>query len=318
MSDYRVLYLGTPDFAVPALRALAERGYQLRVITQPDRPTGRKRLLTPPSVKQEALRLGLPVLQPERLKTPEVREYVASFSPDVMVTAAYGKILPEWFLEMAKQGGLNIHASLLPRWRGAAPIQRAIMAGDTVTGVTLIQMVRELDAGPILAAAQTEIAANDNVETLHQRLAEMGAQLLIQYLPDYLAGCCKLQPQPAEGVTYAERILRDDEWIDFCQPACQVDCQIRALTPWPGASVMVESEPMKLWNARLLETVIPAKAVPGEVVMNGNLVSVACGDGRWIELIEVQPSGRRRMPADAWMRGLNGRQVIFSCKDGHP
>lgn len=302
----RLVFMGTPDFAVPSLERLAEEGYQILVVTQPDKPVGRKRELTPPPVKRAALTLGLPVLQPERVRRPEALEPLRAFEPDVLVTAAYGQLLPQTLLDIPRVGCVNVHASLLPRWRGAAPIQRAILAGDSVTGVTLMEMVLELDAGPMLAATEVPILDSDDLGTLHDKLASAGANLLAKLLPDYLAGRVTPKPQPEQGITYAERIVRRDEWIDWNEPAVQTWRRIRALSPWPGASTVADGKPLKIWRAVLADR-LPELA-PGTVRTPGDRVLVACADGA-LELLEVQPAGKRRMPASDWARGLQRQEV---------
>lgn len=316
MSDRpRVVMMGTPDFAIPTLEALAtSTAVELvGVVTQPNRAVGRKRVLTSPPVKEVAAQYSVPVFQPERVRAAQALETLAALQPDVFVTAAYGQILPQRLLDMATHGCLNVHASLLPRWRGAAPIHRALLAGDTVTGVTIMQTVRALDAGPILGTAQRKIALDEDMGRLHDDLAVLGAGLLLDLLPGYLAGDIRPLPQPQAGVTYAERIVRDDEWIDWSKPALEVHNRIRGLSPWPGATTFLGDQSVKIWSSEppseagmyghdmnLQPTHI---AIPGTVtVSKSGEMYVCCGD-RWLCLRKIQPAGRRTMSATEWVRG---------------
>lgn len=303
----RVLFMGTPDFAVPSLNRLVQAGYQLLVITQPDRPVGRKKTLSPPPVKKAALEHGLTVLQPAKVRTDEVLEQLQLFQPDVLITAAYGQLLPERLLQIPKVGCLNVHASLLPRWRGAAPIHRALMAGDAETGITLMEMRLALDAGPIVASAKTPIHLEDNVGTLHDRLAELGASVLFDVLPDYLAGRRTGQEQPEEGVTYAQRILRADELLTWQRPLQTVHNHIRGLSPWPGAVTGYEGQALKIWAAHPYDEKYVVKPGVVEKMEDGKIV-VQCTDGR-LELLTVQPAGKRKMSAAEWFRGVLQNQI---------
>ncbi|MCL6488553.1 MAG: methionyl-tRNA formyltransferase [Alicyclobacillus mali] len=301
----RALFCGTPDFAVPSLDALCRLGYEVVVITQPDRPRGRSRTLAPPPVKVRALELGLPVWQPERLR--DAMEDIRRFAPDLIVTAAYGKILSEALLRLPRVGSVNVHASLLPRWRGAAPIQRAIWAGDAETGITLMEMVRDLDAGPILAQERAVIEPTDTAGSLHDKLARLGGEVCERYLPLYVAGELVPVPQPAEGVTYAEKLAREDEWIDWTRSAAEIDRQVRALAPVPGASAALSTgDEMKVLAGRPMD--MGPFGDPGEVKPRGDALWVSCGAGIY-EIFELKPSGRRAMPAGAFWRGLRGEGV---------
>ncbi|MCL6636517.1 MAG: methionyl-tRNA formyltransferase [Alicyclobacillus sp.] len=306
----RVLFLGTSDFAVPVLQALAAGDYELvGVVTQPDRPAGRRRELAPSPVKVAAVALGLPLWQPPRVRAPEVLAALAELRPDVAVTAAYGQILPQALLDLPRHGCLNLHPSLLPRWRGAAPVQRALLAGDAQTGVCVMRMALALDAGPVLAVHQTAIDPEEDAGTLSARLAAAGAQLLLQVLPDYLAGRLPAVPQAEQGVTYAERLTRADEWLDWTQPAWQVHNHVRALAPQPGACTRVAEVRgdglVKVWRTRWQPLDGP-EAPPGRVErLAGGTVGVRCADA-WLPLVEVQPAGKRRLPASDWLRGAGG------------
>lgn len=311
----RIVFMGTPDFAVPVLKKLIEAPeYEVvGVLTQPDRPVGRKRVLTPSPVKVEAQKHGIVVLQPQKVRVPEALREIADLRPDVCVTAAYGQLLPQALLDIPRVGSLNVHASLLPRWRGAAPIHRSIMAGDKETGVTIMEMVLALDAGPMLGVTKVGIEQDDNVGTLHNKLAVQGAALLLDVLPGYIDGSLNLTPQPEEGITYAERLLRSDEFVRFDQSAQMVHNHIRGMSPWPGATAVIGELPIKLWHSRTLHGLPSAKLAPGEIRVLDGRVLVGCMDG-CVELLELQPSGKRRMSALDWARGLSNEKIEFQVK----
>ncbi|WAH35497.1 methionyl-tRNA formyltransferase [Alicyclobacillus dauci] len=302
----KVVFMGTPDFAVPTLDALVAQGWDVLVVTQPDRKVGRKRELTPPPVKIAALRHGLTVLQPDRVRQPEVIAKLEAFQPDLLVTAAYGQLLPQAVLDLPANGAVNMHASLLPRWRGAAPIHRAIMAGDESTGVTLMEMVQALDAGPIVAVREIPILDTDDVGTLHDKLAALGAEMVQNVLPAYIAGTIDVTPQPDEGVTYAARIERKDEFISWNRPAKDVLRHIRGLSPWPGASGSLDDQDIKIWSAEISTSSMALR--PGEVGRHGGSILVGCQDGTLV-LGDVQPAGKRKMNAVDWFSGLRRDRV---------
>ena len=289
----RVIFMGTPDFSVPALRAIAARHDVAAVYSQPPRAAGRGQKPRPSPVHRAAETLGIPVRTPERLKSPEEQAAFAALGADVAVVVAYGLILPQPVLDAPRLGCLNIHASLLPRWRGAAPIHRAIMAGDAETGVAIMQMQAGLDTGPVLAEARTPIGPEDTTADLHDRLAEMGAALIgdvMDRLPLPAA------PQPSEGVTYAQKIDKAEARIDWALPAPQVDRQIRGLSPFPGAWCMLGGERIKLLRSRLAA----GAGAPGTVLQG---FTIACGTGA-VEVLEAQREGKRPMPAAEVLRGL--------------
>ena len=290
----RVIFMGTPDFSVPALRAIAARHEVVAVYSQPPRAAGRGQKSRPSPVQRAAEELGLSVRVPERLKSPEDQADFAALGADVAVVVAYGLILPQAVLDAPRLGCLNIHASLLPRWRGAAPIHRAIMAGDAETGVAIMQMEAGLDTGPVLAEARTPIGPEDTTADLHDRLAGMGAGLIVDVL-DRLP--LTATPQAAEGVTYATKIDKAEARIDWTRPAAEVDRQIRGLSPFPGAWCLVGDERVKLLRSRL----IAGSGEPGAVLSG---FSVACGMGA-IEVLEAQREGKRPMPAAEILRGLS-------------
>jgi methionyl-tRNA formyltransferase len=294
----RIVFAGTPEFARHALSALALAGHAISlVLTQPDRPAGRGMKLTPSPVKLEAEALGIPVYQPERLRDPATHGPIREARPEVMVVAAYGLILPQAVLDIPRFGCLNIHASLLPRWRGAAPIQRAIEAGDERTGISIMQMEAGLDTGPVLLTSPIPIAATDTAGSLHDLLAQAGAQAIIEAL-DRL-GILTPLPQRAEGVTYAAKVNKEDAQLDWSRPAEVLARKVRAFNPAPGAWTVLNGEALKIWKADSIAgmgeagTVLEAK--PEGLV-------VACGNGT-LQITELQKAGGRRMSAAAFLAG---------------
>jgi methionyl-tRNA formyltransferase len=296
----RIAFAGTPEFAARALDALAGFDCDIPlVLTQPDRPAGRGMKLMPSPVKQRALAHGLNVAQPDTLKTVELRAPLVEAAPDLLVVVAYGLLLPRAVLDIPRLGCINIHASLLPRWRGAAPIHRAIEAGDARTGITLMQMDEGLDTGPMLAERTVDIAAADSTATLHDRLAATGAQLLIDTLPELLAGRITAVPQPADGACYAAKIGKAEAALDFRRPAVELDRAIRAFNPFPGALMTVEGTPIKLWRAR----VEPASGEPGRILSVGDAgVVIACGEGA-LRVTELQKPGGKRLAVADFLHG---------------
>jgi methionyl-tRNA formyltransferase len=308
----RVVFAGTPDFARAALERLHAAGFTVPLVfTQPDRPAGRGMKLQPSPVKQFAQAHGLPVAQPRSLrldgKYPEdaaaARAALLEARPDAMVVAAYGLILPQWVLDLPRLGCLNIHASLLPRWRGAAPIHRAIEAGDAETGVTLMQMDAGLDTGDMLLTERVAIAPEDTTGTLHDKLAALGARMVVEALE--LAACGGLRPvkQPAGGVTYAHKIEKAEAAVDWSQPADAIERRLRAFDPFPGATARIAGETVKLWRARALLQG-RGSVEPGTVVaLDEHGIGVACGQGR-LEVTELQRAGGKRLPAADFLRGF--------------
>ena len=315
----RLVFAGTPEFAATALQALHAAGFDIAlVLTQPDRPAGRGMKLHASPVKQWALSQGLPVAQPRSLrldgKYPDdaraAQAALIEARADAMIVAAYGLILPPWVLEVPPRGCLNIHASLLPRWRGAAPIHRAIEAGDAETGITIMQMDAGLDTGPMLMAESEPITPEDTTARLHDRLAAMGGRLIVQALRALAAGDgdtpgLRPQPQPAEGITYAHKIEKSEARLDWCWPAARIERRVRAFDPFPGLSFERAGEPVKVWRAAVAEApsqgVDPAGVAPGTVLpAPPGCCLVACGDGTALELLELQKPGGRRMPVLAF------------------
>ena len=290
----RVIFMGTPEFSVPALQAIAARHQVVAAYSQPPRMAGRGQKPRPSPVQRAAEALGIPVRTPLRLRDAADQADFAALQADVAVVVAYGLILPQVVLDAPRLGCLNIHASLLPRWRGAAPIHRAIMAGDAETGVAIMQMQAGLDTGPVLAETRTPIGPEDTTADLHDRLAAMGAALITDVL-DRLP--LPATPQAEAGVTYAHKIDKAEARIDWSRPAAELDRQIRALSPFPGAWCMVGGERLKLLRSR----VIAGKGAPGEVLSG---FAIACGEGA-IEVTEAQREGKRPMPATEILRGLS-------------
>ena len=317
----RVIFAGTPEFARVALARLHAAGHDIAlVLTQPDRPAGRGMKLQASPVKQFALEHHIPVAQPRSLrldgKYPEeaaaARAAIEAAQADVMVVAAYGLILPQWVLDMPRYSCLNIHASLLPRWRGAAPIHRAIEAGDAETGVTIMQMDAGLDTGAMLLVGKLPLEAADTTATLHDKLAALGGDLIVQALARAAAGDLRPVPQPLEGVTYAHKIEKQEAAIDWTQPAAQIERRIRAFDPFPGATAQFETETVKVWRAQLDAATCPPAARPGQVVALGaEGIAVATGDGV-LRLTELQRAGGKRLAAADFLRGfaLQAGQIL--------
>jgi methionyl-tRNA formyltransferase len=294
----RIIFAGTPPFAAAALDALADAGHDIvLVLTQPDRPAGRGMKLTPSAVKQAALARGLPVSQPASLKTPESQAELAALDADVMVVAAYGLILPQAVLDLPRLGCLNIHASLLPRWRGAAPIQRAILAGDTETGITIMQMDAGLDTGAMLSKTAVPIGATDTAASLHDTLAAAGAAAIVAALANYPA--LVPQKQDEAQATYAAKLSKDEARLDWRLPADTLARAVRAYNPAPGAWTLLDGVPLKVWAAQA----VAGAGAPGEVLRaEADQLVVACGGGA-LALQELQPAGSKRMNAAAFLAG---------------
>jgi methionyl-tRNA formyltransferase len=300
---WRLIFMGTPEFALPSLEALMATGERVvAVVTQPDRPRGRGQKLTPPPVKELALTRGLPVLQPQRLRDPELVQTLAALDPELMVVAAYGRIIPPELLDIPSLGSLNVHASLLPRYRGAAPINWALIRGDKETGVTIMWVQPELDAGPIFLQERVPIAPEDNAATLAKKLAERGAALLIRALDLLRQGKAARIPQPAEGGSLAPPITPEMRRLDWRLPAVEVAGWIRGLDPAPGAYTLWKGQVLKLFGARVKKTE-GSFAAPGTVNRLSPLgLEIACGRGT-ITVIEVHLAGHRRMSAAEFLRG---------------
>ena len=291
----RIVFAGTPEFALPSLRAAARLGDIVAVYTQPDRPAGRGRQLAPSPVKQAALNNGWTVQQPTTLKTIEARKTLAALKPDLLIVVAYGLILPPKILAIPRQGCWNVHASLLPRWRGAAPIQRAIEAGDAQTGVCLMQMAEGLDTGPVLLSQITPIDSDDTAASLHNRLAELGADVLSDGLTLLRAGMRPVaRPQATDGVTYAHKLDKAEARLDWSQSAIALERKVRAFTPWPVAEAMVNGERLRIHEARA-RSVEHTTSLGSVLAMSRDGLDIACADGA-LRLTVVQREGGRAMP----------------------
>jgi methionyl-tRNA formyltransferase len=293
----RLVFAGTPEFSVPCLDACRASGAEVvAVYTQPDRPAGRGRKLTPSPVKQAALAAGIAVEQPESLKPADVQQALADYRPDLLVVVAYGLILPRKVLAIPRLGCWNVHASLLPRWRGAAPIQRAIPAGDRESGVDLMRMEAGLDTGPVLLERRTPISRDDTGGSLHDRLAMLGAEALAEGLSRTLAGeALVATPQPEDGVTYAHKLDKAEAKLDFSRPALELERQVRAFDPWPVAEGEIAGEPLRIWAAHAIE--LDHHASPGRVLAAGrDGIDLACGTGA-LRVTAVQRAGGKRIGA---------------------
>lgn len=293
----KIVYMGTPDFAVPALRALAEKHEVAAVFTQPDKPVGRKQILTPPDVKVCAQELDIPVCQPASMKTPEALELLKSFAPDVIVVAAYGQILPQAVLDVPKYGCVNIHGSLLPKYRGAAPIQQAVLNGDSVTGVTTMLMDAGLDTGDILLVKETPIGENETSAELFDRLSVLGGELIIETLAALENGTVDPKKQDESLATHTSKIDKSLCPVDFSRSALQIHNQIRGLYSWPVATAQIGGKRVKIHRAKIAE----GSGRAGEILSVKPLV-IACGEGA-IELSELQPEGKKKMTAEAFAAG---------------
>ena len=294
-----VVFMGTPDFAVPTLKALIDDFRVVGVVTQPDRPAGRGNKEPLPSlVKQVAAAHGIPIFQPEKLRRPEAIETLRQWHADLYVVAAFGQILPQMVLDIPRYGSINVHASLLPRWRGAAPIQAAILHGDSQTGVTIMKMDAGLDTGPMLRAEAIDITPDETGASLHDKLAELGACLLIPTLDDYLTGEIQPIPQPEDGITVAPRIEKEQGRIDWSKSADEIDRQVRAFTPWPGTFID--------WGGRTLKILagssVQGRAEPGQVVHNNGRIAVGTSYGLYA-LSRVQIAGKPAVEVDAFVNG---------------
>jgi methionyl-tRNA formyltransferase len=297
--EIRLVFMGSPEFALPSLQAAADNYTVVGVVTQPDRPAGRGRTLTPPPVKKLALELGLPVIQPKRLKEPEAIDQLKTWAPDLIIVAAFGQILRPEVLNLPRYGCLNVHASLLPRWRGAAPIPAAILNGDSSTGITLMQMDAGLDTGPMLAQRSIPIKVDDTAQTLGLKLAQIGADLLLATLPAYLAGDIRPVPQQDELATYAPKLEKSAGELVFTQSASQLARQVRAYNPWPGSYLFWQGQMLKIFQA---DAVKNGENSPGRFTVYQNLPAVCTSDGLLV-LLEVQPAGKQKIRGEDFLRG---------------
>jgi len=306
----KIVFMGTPDFSVPVLQRILNDGYEvIAVVTQPDRPVGRKRVMTPPPVKVEALKHNIPVYQPEKIRNREDLDQILALQPDLIVTAAFGQILPKELLDAPKLGCINVHASLLPELRGGAPIHYAILQGKEKTGITIMYMAEKLDAGDILTQASVEITEEDNVGTLHDKLSLIGSELLSETLPKLIAGELKGIPQDDEKATFASNIKREQEKIDWSASGEEIYNKVRGLNPWPVAYTTLQDKVLKVWKAEKVAS--DSQAMPGVIIKreeDGFIVKT--GNETAIKITELQPAGKKRMTSYDYLRGAGSQLQI--------
>lgn len=308
----RIVFAGTPEFAVPPLRALLDSPHDIcGVYTQPDRPAGRGRKLTPSPVKVLAQEAGLPVFQPETLKDEAAQTQVRNLNPDLMVVVAYGLLLPRVVIDIPPLGCINIHASLLPRWRGAAPIQQSILAGDSETGITIMYIEPRLDAGPMLLKKACPIGPDDTAGDLHDRLSRIGAKALLETLPSIAAGTAQPEIQDESLVTHAAKINKDDAQLDWSRPAAELQCQVRAFNPWPVAETVYRDQILRVWRA----IVIPESRSepPGTLLIDGENLDVVTGHD-CLRLLEIQLPGGKRISARDFINGHPETGLILGAR----
>jgi methionyl-tRNA formyltransferase len=296
----RIVYMGSPEIAVPSLKALAEHHNVVGVVTQPDREAGRGKKIVMPPVKEAALALNIPVIQPERMKVPGTFEQLEAWAPDLIVVMAFGQILRRNVLELPRLGCINAHASLLPRWRGASPIQAAILNGDTVSGVTIMQMDPGIDTGPMLSAEKLPIEPYDTTVTLSMKMADLAAKLLLETIPDYASGKLIPQPQPEEGACYTGMISKQDGLLDFNQSAELLVCKVHAYNPWPCAMFEINGETFKAYQAHREDN--KEQLTPGTRTVCKGFPAIAAADGLLV-LDELQAPGKKAMPGKAFLAG---------------
>jgi len=295
-----LVFMGSPDFALPGLRALAGHHTVVGVVTQPDRASGRGRAIKSPPVKLLAQELEIPVIQPEKLRAPEAIEQLRAWKPDLIVVAAFGQILRKDVLDLPPHGCINVHASLLPRWRGAAPINAAILHGDEETGVTIMKMDAGLDTGPMLAQRAIRLTREDTAGSVTESLSHLGADLLIETLPDYLSGKLAPVPQPEEGMTYAPMLKKEEGRLDFTRPAEELERRVRAFNPWPGAFMDFDGALLKIHRAHAVAKGGETEA--GQRLVHEDQPAVGAGGGLLI-LDEVQPAGKKSMSGKSFLAG---------------
>lgn len=305
-----IVFMGTPAFSAPILRMLVEEGYNvLAVVTQPDRPVGRKKVLTAPPVKEEAVKLGLPVIQPTKLKGSEELQEIIALNPDLIVTAAFGQLLPKEILEVPELGCINVHASLLPAYRGGAPIHQAIIDGQDKTGVTIMYMEEKLDAGDIISQSEISINHLDDTGILFEKLSEVGSDLLKETLPSIISKTNNRVKQDESQVTYAKNISREQERIDWNKSALDIHNQIRGLHPWPVAYTTLDEQTVKIWKADTIQ--VMSKEKPGTVVkIETDYIVVQTGFEEAIRINEIQPAGKKKMSAVDYLRGVGSKLRI--------
>jgi len=307
---HKIIFFGTSDFAVPSLKSLLDDGRfeVVGIVTQPDRPVGRHAVLTAPAVKKSAqsvipAKAGIQIFQPEKLKDEDFKHWISEIGPscDAFVIVSYGKILPLWLLDLPKKGVINVHGSLLPRWRGASPIQAAIAAGDAATGVTVMKIDAEMDHGPILAQAEEPIMNDDTGGELHDRLAKLGGETLPRVLADYLEGKIEPREQDHAAATYCKTLTRDDGKLDFTRPAQELERLVFAYYPWPGTWTELDGKRMKILEA--MEGDKDRERLPGEFFVHQGIPCISCAEGTVLEIKRLQPEGAKAMSGQEFLRG---------------
>ncbi|EON3044688.1 methionyl-tRNA formyltransferase [Enterococcus hirae] len=306
----KLVFMGTPAFSVPILEGLLEEGYEVvAVVTQPDRPVGRKKIITPTPVKEAAVKHGLLVLQPEKISGSEEMEKIIALQPDVIITAAFGQFLPEKLLQAPVHGAINVHASLLPKYRGGAPVHYSIINGEKETGVTIMEMIKKMDAGGIYAQESLPITKQDDVGTMFEKLSALGKQLLLKTLPDILNGNLSPRPQDESKVTFSPNITREQEAIDWNKTAEEIDNQVRGMRPWPIAFTTYEQTRWKLLNVEALAE--KTTAVPGTIIKKDKKnLWIACGKQTVLAIKELQPAGKGKQAINEFLNG-SGQQVMI-------
>lgn len=309
----KIIFMGTPGFSVPILEALIKSEYEVvAVVTQPDRPVGRKRVLTPPPVKELALQYGVPIFQPEKISGSPEMEALIQLEADLIVTAAYGQFLPTKLLTAPKYRAINVHASLLPKYRGGAPVHYSIINGDKETGVSIMYMEKKMDAGDVLAQRSIPIEANDDVQSMFDKLSILGRDLLMETLPKLFAGDIQPVPQDEANVSFSPNISREEERIDWTLTAQQIANKVRGMRPWPVAHALLNGERCKIWVAEPTE--ISNELIPGNIVSwDKTGIFVSCGEGTTLKITELQPSGKKRMGVSDF---LNGNDMDAIAKIG--
>ncbi|HFC9355653.1 TPA: methionyl-tRNA formyltransferase [Enterococcus hirae] len=306
----KLVFMGTPAFSVPILEGLLEEGYEVvAVVTQPDRPVGRKKIITPTPVKEAAVKHGLLVLQPEKISGSEEMEKIIALQPDVIITAAFGQFLPEKLLQAPVYGAINVHASLLPKYRGGAPVHYSIINGEKETGVTIMEMIKKMDAGGIYAQESLPITKQDDVGTMFEKLSALGKQLLLKTLPDILNGNLSPRPQDESKVTFSPNITREQEAIDWNKTAEEIDNQVRGMRPWPIAFTTYEQTRWKLLNVEALAEKTTAE--PGTIIKKDKKnLWIACGKQTVLAIKELQPAGKGKQAVNEFLNG-SGQQVMI-------
>lgn len=312
----KLIFMGTPAFSAPILTALVEEGYDvLAVVTQPDRPVGRKKILTPPPVKEAALAHGIEVLQPKKISGSPEMERLIALEADVIVTAAFGQFLPEKLIQSPKHGAVNVHASLLPKYRGGAPVHYAIMNGEKETGVTIMEMIKQMDAGDIISQRSVAIEASDTVGTMFDKLSDLGKKLLIETLPRYLSGEVTGQRQNEDEVTFSPNISREEEEIDWSNKATAVRDHIRGMNPWPVAHTLYEGARWKIFEGTVITDEVTDQ-LPGTIVKAGKRdLWVACGEGTILRIDVLQPAGKGKQKVNDFLNG-SGKMIEIGQQVG--